>query len=96
MRVQASFDELWRFTGELFVVDDVDRAVAAQGVGVDASVLRDRWRTRVEAVLSEATLQVPNDGYFVTGGRLGRHTEYLGLMLAEMQSVVRAHPGAQW
>jgi ring-1,2-phenylacetyl-CoA epoxidase subunit PaaC len=95
-RVQSSFDELWRFTGELFVVDDVERAAVAQGVGVDVAALRPRWRARVEAVLTEATLRVPNDGFMVTGGRQGRHTEYLGHMLAEMQSVARAHPGAQW
>ncbi len=50
----------------------------------------------MEAVLTEATLRVPTDGYMVKGGRTGRHTEYLGLMLAEMQSVARAHPGATW
>jgi ring-1,2-phenylacetyl-CoA epoxidase subunit PaaC len=95
-RVQRAFDDLWRFTGELFAVDDVDRAVIADGTGVDVSALRPRWRARVEAALTEATLRVPNDGYMVSGGRLGRHTEFLGHMLAEMQSVVRAHPGAAW
>jgi ring-1,2-phenylacetyl-CoA epoxidase subunit PaaC len=95
-RVQSSFDELWRFTGELFLVDDVDRAMVERGIGVDASALQPAWRARVEAVLTEATLRVPNDGFFVKGGRTGRHTEFLGLMLAEMQSVARAHPGAQW
>ena len=68
----------------------------AQGIGVDAAALRPRWHARVEAVLTEATLRVPNDGFMVKGGRAGRHTEYLGHLLAEMQSVARAHPGAQW
>jgi ring-1,2-phenylacetyl-CoA epoxidase subunit PaaC len=63
---------------------------------VDAAALRADWRARVEAVLGDATLRVPDDGYMATGGRTGRHTEYLGHMLAEMQSVVRAHPGAAW
>jgi ring-1,2-phenylacetyl-CoA epoxidase subunit PaaC len=95
-RVQGAFDELWRFTGELFAVDDVDRAVVAQGIGVDAAALQPKWHARVAGVLTEATLRVPNDAFFVKGGRAGRHTEYLGLMLAEMQSVARAHPGAEW
>ncbi|MBV9880303.1 MAG: phenylacetate-CoA oxygenase subunit PaaC [Gemmatirosa sp.] len=95
-RMQRAFDELWRFTGELFAMDDVDRAMVEQGIGVDASTLRGAWRDRVNAVLAEATLRVPDDGYMVGGGRLGRHTEFLGHLLAEMQSVVRAHPGAQW
>jgi len=38
-RVQQSLDELWRYTGELFIADDVDRQVAASGEGVDPSTL---------------------------------------------------------
>ncbi len=95
-RMQAAFDGLWRYTGELFEMDDVDRAMVADGVGVDAAALRPRWQARVEQVLTEATLRVPPTGRMMTGGRSGRHTEFLGLMLAEMQSVVRAHPGASW
>jgi len=95
-RLQRAFDDLWRFTGELFATDDVDRAMVAEGIGVDAESLRAPWRERVTAVLTEATLRVPEDRHMASGGRTGRHTEYLGLMLAEMQSVVRAHPGASW
>jgi ring-1,2-phenylacetyl-CoA epoxidase subunit PaaC len=95
-RVQSAIDDLWRFTGELFAMDDADRAVVERGIGVDRAALRPAWRARVEAVLAEATLRVPHDAYMVSGGRAGRHTEHLGHMLAEMQSVARAHPGASW
>jgi ring-1,2-phenylacetyl-CoA epoxidase subunit PaaC len=95
-RLQRAVDDLWRFTGELFAVDDVDRAMAEQGIGVDPAGLRARWRERVESVLTAATLRMPADGVMAGGGRLGRHTEHLGHLLAEMQSVTRAHPGASW
>jgi ring-1,2-phenylacetyl-CoA epoxidase subunit PaaC len=95
-RLQRAVDELWRFTGELFATDDIERGLVDQGVAVDAEALRPRWRERVQAVLTAATLRTPTDGFMVRGGRLGRHTEYLGHMLAEMQSVTRAHPGAEW
>jgi ring-1,2-phenylacetyl-CoA epoxidase subunit PaaC len=95
-RVQTSVDELWRYTGELFMADDIDREVAAAGLGVDPSTLEGAWRAQVDDVLNRATLTVPKTGYMQRGGREGRHTEHLGHMLAEMQSVPRAHPGATW
>jgi len=95
-RVQASVDELWRYTGELFLQDDVERDAAASGVGVDASTLADAWRAQVDDVLRRATLTIPPVNYMQRGGRDGRHTEHLGHMLAEMQIVARSHPGATW
>lgn len=95
-RVQASVDELWRYTGELFMADDVDRDVAAAGLGVDPTTLAGAWRTQVNDVFQRATLTVPGDGYMQRGGRDGRHTEHLGHLLSEMQIVARSHPGATW
>jgi ring-1,2-phenylacetyl-CoA epoxidase subunit PaaC len=95
-RVQRALDELWRFTGELFATDDVEQRLADSGIGVDASGLRDTWRQTVADVTRQATLTVPADGFMMSGGRRGRHTEHLGLLLAEMQIVARSHPGAKW
>lgn len=95
-RAQRAVDELWRYTGELFLADDVDRAAAAEGFGVDPSTLEAVWRTQVLDVLARATLSVPETPYMQRGGRQGRHTEHLGHMLAEMQIVARSHPGASW
>jgi len=95
-RVQQSLDELWRYTGELFIADDVDRQVAASGEGVDPSTLEGAWRNQVLSVLERAGLRVPDAGYMQQGGRLGRHTEHLGHMLSEMQILARSHPGASW
>jgi ring-1,2-phenylacetyl-CoA epoxidase subunit PaaC len=95
-RTQHAVDELWRYTGELFLADDVDRAAAAEGLGVDPSTLEAAWRSQVDDILSRATLTVPNVGYMQRGGRQGRHTEHLGHMLTEMQIVARSHPGGSW
>lgn len=95
-RAQAALDALWRYTGELHAADAVDRAVAATGVGVDPESVRPRWEATVREVLDEATLRVPTGGFMARGGRVGRHTEHLGRMLAEMQIVARSHPGASW
>src|SRR5690348_1147812 len=95
-RAQHAVDDLWRFTGELFLADDVDRAVVADGIGVEPSMLESTWRAQVLEVLARATLTVPESPYMQRGGRQGRHSEHLGHMLAEMQIVARSHPGALW
>jgi ring-1,2-phenylacetyl-CoA epoxidase subunit PaaC len=95
-RAQQAVDELWRYTGELFLADGVDRAVSAAGFGVDPGTLASAWRAEVDNVLRRATLTVPAEGYMQRGGRAGQHTEHLGHLLAEMQIVARSHPGATW
>ena len=82
-RAQAAVDRLWPYTYELF-----------EGNG-----FRDAWLSTVDAVLAEATLTRPSDEdtrFRPTGGREGVHTEHLGYLLAEMQYLHRAHPGASW
>lgn len=95
-RAQRALDELWPYAAELFLADDTDRAAVAAGNGADVESLRARWRQMVDQVVGEATLVIPNDGFTPRGGRTGRHTEHLGRMLADMQSLARAHPGASW
>jgi ring-1,2-phenylacetyl-CoA epoxidase subunit PaaC len=95
-RAQRAVDELWRYTGELFIADSIDRDVVAAGLGADPGTLADPWRSQVEEVLKQATLTIPAGGYMQRGGRDGRHTEHLGHLLSEMQIVARSHPGASW
>ena len=95
-RAQRAVDDLWPYTGELFLADDVDRAVAQTGIGVDPSPLESSWQSTVRDVLGRAGLTIPDSAYMQRGGRQGRHTEHLGHMLAEMQIVARSHPGASW
>jgi ring-1,2-phenylacetyl-CoA epoxidase subunit PaaC len=95
-RAQRAVDELWRYTGELFIADDADRDLAASGKGIDPSTLADPWRSQVDDIFTRATLTTPNVVYMQRGGRDGKHTEHLGHMLSEMQIVARSHPGASW
>lgn len=95
-RIQQSFDDLWRFTGELFVADQLDNWAVENGIGPDPATLRTAWNESVKATLNEATLKQPEDGWMDSGGRNGRHTEHLGYLLAEMQFMQRAYPGASW
>ena len=95
-RVEASLARLWPFTNEMFDGDDVDRAIAAARLGPDPASLRDGWSRRVDEVLAAATLARPAAATFGWYGKQGRHSEHLGYLLAEMQSLHRAHPGATW
>jgi ring-1,2-phenylacetyl-CoA epoxidase subunit PaaC len=95
-RIQASFDDLWMYTGELFETDAVDEELLAEQIISDVAALEPKWRQRVAATLEEATLTVPDNRYMISGGRQGRHTEHLGHMLAQMQILPRSHPGATW
>lgn len=100
-RMQAALKKLWSYTGEMFVDDDVDRAMADAGIAPLPSTLRAAWEKTVTAVLDEATLVPPTNAWQhgVTGsggGRKGVHTEHLGYILAEMQFLQRAYPGARW
>ena len=95
-RAAAALDELWMYTGELFAMDDGERALVRKGVAVDRETVRPAWGATVDRVLAEATLKRPADRWMQTGGRSGRHSEHLGHLLAEMQVLHRAHPGATW
>lgn len=95
-RAIAALDELWPWTGEMFEMDGAERALVEAGVAVDREAIRPVWSRTVDEVLDEATLSRPRDGFMQTGGRRGVHTEHLGHMLAVMQSLARAHPGAGW
>lgn len=86
----------WRFVPELFDRDDVDRAMSAAGIGVDAATFRDAYDARIFAVLAEATLPMPASQRPILGGRRGHHSEHLGHILSEMQFLPRAYPDAKW
>ncbi len=94
LRMQAAVDAEWPFVDELF--SPVDADLVASGIAVDPVTLRAAVLTRIEAVLAEATLTVPQVAPARGGGRVGLHTEELGYLLAEMQHLHRSHPGATW
>ena len=95
-RMQRALDTLYPYTHELFADDDADRAAHAAGLLPLPSSLEAAWREHVLPVLAEATLALPVDTPFRSTGRRGVHSEHLGYVLAEMQSLARAHPGASW
>lgn len=95
-RMQQALDALWSYTGEMFASDAIDTAMSEAGLAPDAASLKAEWKETIEAVLDEATLTLPESDFAHMGGLTGRHSEHLGHMLAEMQFLQRAYPGATW
>jgi ring-1,2-phenylacetyl-CoA epoxidase subunit PaaC len=95
-RAQAAVEACWRYTGELFEADDVERALVAAGVAADPDALHAEWELLVREALDEATLTMPGQTSMQSGGRCGRHTEEFSYLIGEMQVIARAHPGATW
>ena len=99
-RMAAALAAVEPYVGELFTAHDVERRLAGDGVAADPSGLRTGFDAVLGEVLAAATLERPEAGALAgVSGRMGRggvHTEAMGRLLAEMQSVARAHPGATW
>ncbi len=95
-KVQSAIDNLWMFTNELFEMNEIDNEMLEQKIGVDCSKLKIEWDKIINEILSEATLNRPEDANMPTGGRQGIHTEHLGHLLSDMQYLQRAYPDATW
>lgn len=95
-RMQQSLEDLWRFTGEMFAGDAADDAMRDLHDGPDLERIRAAWRSNLDVLFTEAGLDMPADGFMADGGRRGVHTEHFGYLIAEMQHLQRAYPGASW
>jgi ring-1,2-phenylacetyl-CoA epoxidase subunit PaaC len=90
-RMLKAIDELWRYTGELFIPAEYELEP-----GVDFNKLKETWLNKVKEVFAEATLTVPEKVFMQTGGKEGKHTEHLGYILTELQYLQRTYPGCEW
>lgn len=97
-RTQAGLEVVWPLVDELFTTHAVE--LALPGVAVESASLRAEVDAVLDTVLATAGLDRPGAAPLAAiGGRAGRdghHTEVLGYVLAELQSVARAHPDATW
>jgi ring-1,2-phenylacetyl-CoA epoxidase subunit PaaC len=95
-RMQTAMDDLWMYTGELFESDEIDQAIAQEGLGPDLAPLHEPWLGLIRATAEEATLSLPQPGWAQKGGKRGIHSEHLGFILADLQFLQRAYPNATW
>jgi ring-1,2-phenylacetyl-CoA epoxidase subunit PaaC len=90
-RIVKAIDELWRYTGEMFMPAEYEKET-----GVDFELLKEEWNKKVTSIFEEATLSIPEKIFMQSGGKTGTHTEHLGYILAELQYMQRAYPNSEW
>jgi ring-1,2-phenylacetyl-CoA epoxidase subunit PaaC len=95
-RMQRALEILWPYTAEFFSATEEDEAADVAAIGPAWPTLEAGWDAAVRPVLEVATLTVPPRTPFLSHGKHGQHTEYMGHLLAEMQYVQRAVPGGTW
>jgi ring-1,2-phenylacetyl-CoA epoxidase subunit PaaC len=95
-RIQTAVDDLWILTGDLFATKDTDALLIKEGIAPDQNNLKPKWDKMIRDVFTKASISIPSNTYMVEGSREGKHSEYLGYILAELQFMQRAYPGAKW
>jgi len=95
-KIQKSLNNIWKYTGEFFEMDELDEKMLKEKIGVNNKNLIKDWNKLVDETLIKAKLKKPENGYMMTGSRKGIHTEMLGKILSEMQYLPRAYPDAKW
>ena len=95
-RIQEAVNNLWMFTDDMFEVLEEDKILIGEKIVPDMALIHKQWDATVKQVLDEATIKVPERSYMMKSGRKGIHTEHLGFLLAELQFMQRAYPGAKW
>ena len=97
-KMQAALGVIWPLVDELFQADPVTARLP--GVAADPADLRAEVDAVLDTVFAAAALDRPRAAPLArVAGRSGRdgvHTEAFGYLLAELQSVARAHPDATW
>ncbi|MCK9401883.1 MAG: phenylacetate-CoA oxygenase subunit PaaC [Chitinophagaceae bacterium] len=95
-RMLRAIDEIWSYTGEMFLAASYELQGIREEYAVDLSEIQKNWVQKITSVCIEATLPLPADTWMQSGGKEGKHTEYLGFILADMQFLQRAYPDADW
>ncbi len=95
-RMQQALEVCAPCVPELFEADMCYLSLVEQKIAPDIQSLKPEWQRQTNQVLDEATLEMPEIGHAMSGGRQGLHSEQLGYLLAEMQFLQRAYPGVSW
>jgi ring-1,2-phenylacetyl-CoA epoxidase subunit PaaC len=90
-RMLVAINELWRYTGEMFIPAEYEK-----DMNIDFVTIQNNWTEKVNVIFQEATLSIPKNTFMQTGGKTGTHTENLGFILTELQYMQRAYPNSEW
>lgn len=95
-KMQTALEDLWMYTGELYTPTKLEKDLSEKGVAPEFSEIEKNWKKKVQDVLREATLSIPESNYMQSGGKEGVHTEHMGFIITELQYMQRTYPNLQW
>jgi ring-1,2-phenylacetyl-CoA epoxidase subunit PaaC len=95
-KAQHAINSLWRYTEELFKPSEADLALREIGVSVDLDTIKSRWMQKTSEIFYLSHLSKPENEFQLFGGKDGRHSEYMGYMLTEIQFLTNKYPEATW
>lgn len=97
-KMQAGINQFWDYTGELFASSDIEKEMQEKGIAPKVEDLKTAWQKSIDEVLVDAGLTITDTTgpWHHSGGKIGRHSEHLGFILAELQFVQRAYPNSEW
>ena len=95
-KIQASLNTLYRYAHELFFTDESDEFLRQEGIISELSVIKEQWDKTTKEVFNRATISLPENNWKFEGGRVGRHSEHMGFLLADLQYMQRTYPNMEW
>lgn len=90
-KIATAIETLWPYTHEFFIPTQYEKQV-----GIDFDTIQLQWLQKVKAVIDEATLTIPTNNLVKEGGKNGKHTKHLKIILDEMQELQRKYPNSEW
>ena len=95
-KMEKAINHLWKFTPELFVESEVDEKLKLTGEGVDLKIVKSLFDQKMNEIMFMSKLKKPVDNFAIYGGKSGKHSEFLGHILCEMQFLPSKYPDAVW
>jgi ring-1,2-phenylacetyl-CoA epoxidase subunit PaaC len=95
-KMQAAINDIWPFTGELFMASDVEVEMLTQNIATDLAVVKNIWTSDMQSILQQANIEMPSDIFMHSGGKQGQHSDAMGKILPEVQYLQHVYPGAEW
>lgn len=95
-KTQAALNYLWTYLSEWFASDELEVTLHQQSICPLSAELKAKFMQQIKPILAQASLIIPADSAFISQGKQGLHTEYLGKILSEMQFLQRSYPNGSW
>lgn len=95
-RLQSSLDLAWPYALGIFEPSPYEAELIERRIFAGENKIREMWLNKVQEIVGQTSLRIPETSSAFYGGRTGKHSEHLQPLLDEMSEVFRTDPGAEW